>query len=132
VGSKNIKEFKLLENAVPSCDNEKGGNRVQINRRSPTGGWNQMKSKPRIQNAREIAKHYEPTPEEQTALKSAFARRVKTPRVKVTETNGRTELSLDHPVARQHRSEPESPAWHQQFLGLVGSSTRTKGGHKRA
>jgi|RhiMethySRZTD1v2_1073278.scaffolds.fasta_scaffold745894_1 hypothetical protein len=44
-----------------------------------------------------LAKRYEPTGEEKTAMEATRARRVKTPRIKATPTDKAVELSLDHP-----------------------------------
>jgi hypothetical protein len=55
-----------------------------------------MSKKEPNQQTAVIAK-YEPTPDESAAIKTILARRVKTPRVKVAETKGKTVLSLDHP-----------------------------------
>ena len=46
--------------------------------------------------ATDIVKPYEPTPDERAAME-ILARKEKTPRVKVAETKGKKELSLDHP-----------------------------------
>jgi len=40
---------------------------------------------------------YKPTEDEQAAMQGVRARRIKTPRVKMTESKERIELSLDHP-----------------------------------
>jgi hypothetical protein len=45
----------------------------------------------------EIAKAYEPTPEERAAAKAIVARKSKVPRIKVEEINGKSQLSLAHP-----------------------------------
>jgi len=45
----------------------------------------------------DISKSYEPTPDEDAAVKSVLARRKKTPRLKTSKTGGRMQLSLDHP-----------------------------------
>jgi hypothetical protein len=64
------------------------------NERKPTA----TRNLPRDQReSTDIAKTYEATPDEHAAIKTVLARRVKAPRLKVTETDGRTELSLDHP-----------------------------------
>ena len=55
-----------------------------------------MSKKEPNQQTAVIAK-YEPTPDESAAIKTILARRVKTPRVKIAETKGKTVLSLDHP-----------------------------------
>jgi hypothetical protein len=55
-----------------------------------------MSKKEPNQQTAVIAK-YEPTPDESAAIKTILARRVKTPRVKVAETKGKTVLSLGHP-----------------------------------
>jgi hypothetical protein len=56
-------------------------------------GMNKKKPNP---ETTDIAKPYEPTPAERTAME-ILARKEKTPRVKVAETKGKKELSLDHP-----------------------------------
>jgi hypothetical protein len=47
--------------------------------------------------SKEIAKAYEPTPDERVAVEAIVARRSKPPRMKVEKTNGRSQLSPDHP-----------------------------------
>jgi hypothetical protein len=46
---------------------------------------------------RDIAKPYEPTPDERAAREAVRTRRKNTPRVKVTVDNGVGQISLDHP-----------------------------------
>jgi hypothetical protein len=45
----------------------------------------------------EIAKPYEPTPDERAAREAVRARRKRTPRVKLSEKKGVVDVSLDHP-----------------------------------
>jgi len=54
-----------------------------------------MSKKERNQQRTDIAK-YEPTPDERAAADAVYARRIRTPRVKVSEAKGRIEISLDH------------------------------------
>jgi hypothetical protein len=56
-----------------------------------------MKAKDVSRQSAEIAKRYEPTPDERAAADAVYARRIKTPRVKVSEAKGRIEIALDHP-----------------------------------
>ena len=51
----------------------------------------------RNQQPTDIAKPYKPKLDERAAADAVCARRIRTPRVKVSEAKGRTEISLDHP-----------------------------------
>jgi hypothetical protein len=55
------------------------------------------KAKDVSRQSAEIAKRYEPTPDERAAADAVYARRIKTPRIKVSEVKERAEISLDHP-----------------------------------
>lgn len=60
-------------------------------------GDHRREGKPK-QESTEIANVYEPTPDERAAVKAILAQKSKTlPRIKVEETNGKSQLSLDHP-----------------------------------
>jgi hypothetical protein len=50
------------------------------------------------QQSSETAKTYELTPEERSAVETIRARRKKTPHVKVSEKEGRIQISLEHPA----------------------------------
>ncbi len=56
-----------------------------------------MSKKLRNQQLKDITKPYKPKPDERAAADTVCARRIRTPRVKVSEAKGRTEISLDHP-----------------------------------
>jgi hypothetical protein len=45
----------------------------------------------------DIAKTYEPTPDERSAIDTLQARRKRTPKLRVTEQKGKSVVSLDHP-----------------------------------
>jgi len=49
------------------------------------------------QQPKEITKPYKPSLDEQTALDTVCAMRIRTPRVTASEVKGRTGISLDHP-----------------------------------
>ncbi len=56
-----------------------------------------MSKKNRNQQLKDITKPYKPTLDERTALETVRAVMTKTPRVKASEVEGRTEISPDHP-----------------------------------
>jgi hypothetical protein len=55
-----------------------------------------MKAKELSLPAKEVARPYEPTPEERAALKAGLAEKSKVPRAKVEDIKGKTVLSLHH------------------------------------
>jgi hypothetical protein len=67
---------------------------------SPEGGSKVMKVKNPGPRSTEIAKTYEPTPNERATLEAILAARKKSPRAKVRPKKGNTALSLDHPDQR--------------------------------
>ena len=56
-----------------------------------------VSKKNRNRQPTDIATPYKPKLDERTAVDTVCARRIRTPRVKVSEAKGRTEISLDHP-----------------------------------
>jgi len=56
-----------------------------------------VSKKNRNRQPTDIATPYKPKLDERAAADAVCARRIRTPRVKVSEAKGRTEISLDHP-----------------------------------
>jgi hypothetical protein len=56
-----------------------------------------MKKKKRDRRMEPVAKPYEPTPDERSAIESFRARRKRTPQLKVRKKRGREIVAIDHP-----------------------------------